>query len=154
MQVSKSFIQAIGILVMLAEQPKDCPLKSNVISDRLGSSHTYLLKIANKLKKANFIDAISSKNGGYYLKQRPDQITYLDIYEAIEDKPIIEFKDSNVGKLFEDQERIQKGKQQLIQTMTQVEQAFKDEMKKHPLTELVPKDENGELLVIDWSKRA
>lgn len=61
----------------------------------------------------------------------PHQITYLDIYEAIEDKQIIEFKDSNVGKLFEDQERIQKGKQQLIQTMSQVEQAFKDEMKKH-----------------------
>lgn len=51
MQVSKSFIQAIVILVMLAEQPPDCPLKSNIISYRSGASHTYLLKIANKLKK-------------------------------------------------------------------------------------------------------
>ncbi|WP_295746932.1 Rrf2 family transcriptional regulator [uncultured Limosilactobacillus sp.] len=153
MKVSKSFVQAIGILVMLAEQPRKCPLKSNIISDRLGASHTYLLKIANKLKRAGLINAISSKNGGYYLQKNPNKITYLDIYQAVENELTIDFNNSHVGELFENQELVKKGKKQLTATLSQAETAFNNELKKHHLTELVPKDESGKLMVIDWSKR-
>lgn len=87
------------------------------------------------------------------MQKEPSAISYLDIYEAIENKPIIDFKNSNVGNLFENKELIQRGKQQLTETMSTAAAAFKSELKKHLLTELVPKDANGNLLVIDWSRK-
>lgn len=152
MQVSKSFIQAMGILVMLAEQPKDIPLKSIIISQRMSASHTYLLKIANKLKKAGIIDAIASKKGGYYLGKKPSEVSYLDVYNAIEKEPLVDTRQSKVGSMFKHQDLVQQGKEQFLATFAQAEKSFKGELAQHTLSELIPRDKSGNYLEIDWSK--
>ena len=153
MKISKSFIQAVGILVMLAEQPSGKPLKAEVISERMQASHSYLLKIANKLKKASLVTTIISKNGGFLLAKAPAKISYFDIYQAIEGPLQIDTSESHVGVMFEHQDLVRTGKEELIATLMQAEDQFEAVLKEHFLAELVPRNKNGEFVVIDWSTR-
>ena len=63
LKLSSSYVQAIGILVMLAELPENESLKASEISKRMNVSHTYLQKIASKLKHADLIESYASKQG-------------------------------------------------------------------------------------------
>lgn len=50
----------------------------------LGVSDSYLKKILGKLVKAGILKSSVSKTGGMSLRKRPQDITFLDIFEAIE----------------------------------------------------------------------
>lgn len=47
-------------------------------------SPTYLSKILTKLVKAGLIQSTPGVNGGYRLLQSPEQVTFLEIIQAIE----------------------------------------------------------------------
>ena len=44
----------------------------------------YLAKICRKLVQANLVDAVRGKAGGYRLSRPPEEITLLDVIEAVE----------------------------------------------------------------------
>lgn len=69
---------------MLAELPENKSLKSIYISQRMGVSHSYLQKICRKLNQADLVISHISKKGGYQLNKEIDEITFLDIFNAIE----------------------------------------------------------------------
>lgn len=51
----------------------------------------YLTKIFAQLARADLVTAVRGKNGGYRLARPPDQITALEIVEAVEGPIILNF---------------------------------------------------------------
>ena len=51
----------------------------------------YLTKIFASLAKADLVTAVRGKRGGYRLNRRPDQITVLEIVEAVEGPIVLNF---------------------------------------------------------------
>lgn len=54
------------------------------LAERQEVSPTYLSKILTKLVKAGLIESASGANGGYRLKRKKEDISFLDIIHAIE----------------------------------------------------------------------
>ncbi|KRN28950.1 hypothetical protein IV38_GL001161 [Lactobacillus selangorensis] len=70
--------------MMLGTQKGQQPLKSAVLSKRLQLSDSYLKKTMHLLVSAGIVRSIASKDGGFQLNRAPEDITVLDIYQAVE----------------------------------------------------------------------
>jgi Rrf2 family protein len=152
MKLSNSFLQAIGVVVMLAELPKKETLKSSEISARMGTSHSYLLKIAKKLKDAEILCSEASKNGGYSLKKPVQEISFLDIFDAIETKNTF-FDGLNFKifyKMFLTEHLIAKKGKILKKILEDAEQDYRNKLSQHFIIELVPTNPDGSLVEINW----
>ena len=80
---------AIHCLLWLAGA--DRPLSSRDMAELQGISPSFVAKIFPKLEKAGLVSASEGVRGGYRLARPADQITFLDIVDAIEgDKPLFE----------------------------------------------------------------
>lgn len=84
MKMSNAVEQSLVVLVMLALQKDELPIKSYLLSNRLEVSESYLKKTMRKLVVAGIVQAIASKEGGFKLARSIADITLLDVYEAIE----------------------------------------------------------------------
>lgn len=82
MKIRKSFEQAVCILLIIATS--EGPAKSSYLSNRLNVSDSYLKKIMRQLVVADLISSKASKLGGFVLSRNVDDITFLDIFNAIE----------------------------------------------------------------------
>jgi Rrf2 family protein len=52
------------------------------------SSRHHVAKVMQRLAKENYVGSFRGPNGGFFLVQKPKEITLLAIYEAIEGKVI------------------------------------------------------------------
>ena len=84
MRIRKSFEQAICILLLIGTN--DGPLKSHELSKKLDVSDSYLKKVTRQLVVAGLITSKASKLGGFILNKKMNDISFLDIFEAIEGK--------------------------------------------------------------------
>jgi Rrf2 family protein len=67
------------------------PLSSRDLAELQGVSPSFLAKIFPKLEKAGIVRATGGVRGGYVLARPADQISFLDVVDAIEgDKPLFE----------------------------------------------------------------
>ncbi|MBD8070047.1 RrF2 family transcriptional regulator [Bacillus sp. PS06] len=85
MQLTKGVEQAACILIFLATQESSEPLSTDEISKRLEVSPSYLKKITRKLVVKNIITSVSGNKGGIALARKLEDITLLDVIEAIEE---------------------------------------------------------------------
>lgn len=76
--------QAICILVLLATQENNKPLASDVISEKLEVSPSYMKKIIRKLVVGNIVNSVSGTNGGVSLAKELEDINLLKVIEAME----------------------------------------------------------------------
>ena len=72
-----------GALV-LAERSGQGPVTLEAICSQRDLSRQYLVKIFPALVKAGIVTPIRGKGGGYLLARSPDDITLLDVIEAVE----------------------------------------------------------------------
>lgn len=98
MQLTKKVEQAICIIVLLATQESSAPLASDEISKRLGVSPSYMKKITRKLVVQGIAVSVSGNNGGVSLAKSVDDISMLDIIEAMEG-PIQMYPDTGLISL-------------------------------------------------------
>lgn len=154
MNLSSSYVQAIGILVMLAELPANESLKASEISQRMNVSHSYLQKIASKLKHAELIESFASKQGGYQLKKPKEKISFLDIFLAIEGEKsfLANVNLEPIESMFLDQELIKEKSEAVKNIHLEAQELYKQQLQSHVLTEIIPKDQTGNYLEIDWKK--
>lgn len=69
----------------------DQPLSSRDLAELQGISPSFLAKIFPKLEKAGIVMASEGVRGGYRLAKAPEDITFLDIVDAIEgEKPLFD----------------------------------------------------------------
>lgn len=82
----------------------DKPLSSRDLAELQGISPSFLAKIFPKLEKAGIVAASEGVRGGYRLARPADEITFLEIVDAIEgEKPLFDCQEVR-GRcaLFED----------------------------------------------------
>lgn len=75
---------ALHCTILLAVLPPAGTLPGRALAQFHGVSESYLLKHMQALTKAGICESVSGPTGGYRLAREPDEITLLDVVEAIE----------------------------------------------------------------------
>jgi Rrf2 family protein len=84
MKYSKATNYALHTMLFLTAFARDKPIGVQQLAERQGVSPTYLSKILTKLVKGGLIESASGAHGGYRLKRKKDDISFLDVIHAIE----------------------------------------------------------------------
>ncbi|MFO7924375.1 MAG: Rrf2 family transcriptional regulator [Bacteroidales bacterium] len=99
--VSISEAASIALHGMILIARSDPSINVLQIAEKTGASRHHVAKIMQRLAKNNYLSSHRGPSGGFTLKKKPEDITFLEIYEAIEgnieitpcplDKPICPF---------------------------------------------------------------
>ncbi|GGD59940.1 RrF2 family transcriptional regulator [Paenibacillus nasutitermitis] len=84
MKYSQATDYALHAMLYLISAAPDKPVGVQLLAGRLGVSQTYLSKMMTKLVKAGLIQSAPGANGGYRLRRKQDEISFLDVIHAIE----------------------------------------------------------------------
>ena len=77
MKYSKATNYALHTTLYLCSVSSDKPVGVQQLAQKQGVSPSYLSKILTKLVKAELIESSSGANGGYRLKGRKEDISFL-----------------------------------------------------------------------------
>lgn len=75
---------AIAAMLDLAIHSKGGHISLREIASRLDLSENYLRQLFMDMRKVGLIDSIRGVGGGYFLSVHPEQISILEIIEAVE----------------------------------------------------------------------
>ena len=84
--VNISEAASIAFHAMILIVRSDKPLNANKIADRIHSSKHHVAKVLLRLAKVGFIDSLRGPSGGFFMKSKPEDVSFLNIYESIEGK--------------------------------------------------------------------
>ncbi len=84
MKISSGLEQSIYVLLLLSRLPKGATLNSEMISERLGVSHSYLKKIMKSLVREGLVNSSTGKNGGFSNVQSLKAINLYQVFAAVE----------------------------------------------------------------------
>ena len=83
MQLQISTDYAVRILQYLHKHKDDLPT-AMTISQSIGITYPFFIKIANQLKQKGLLSAVQGRNGGYRLAKPADKISLYDVFLSIE----------------------------------------------------------------------
>ena len=86
MKLSIGIEYALHCLLYMVDMPPGKPVGIKDLASFQGISETYLSKVYTKLSKAKIVKSVPGVKGGYELCKKPEDITFLDVVEAIEGK--------------------------------------------------------------------
>ena len=99
--ISISEAASIALHGMILVARSGSPVNVIHIAEQTGASRHHVAKIMQRLAKNNYLTSHRGPSGGFILKKKPGDITFLEIHEAIEgsieitpcplDKPICPF---------------------------------------------------------------
>ncbi|MFT8909473.1 MAG: Rrf2 family transcriptional regulator [Lentilactobacillus diolivorans] len=152
MKLKGSFEQAVCILLMLALSKDQAPIRSIVISKRLGVSDSYLKKVLHQLVLGSLISSEAGKGGGFLLAKQINQVTLLDVYDAIEGpEPII--KSTGIAKrIFFDGQFVENQEKLIFDQVYRAEDQFKVGLKAEVLGDLLVNPDGSHRQPIDWNQ--
>ena len=84
------FSVAVHLLILISESPT--PINSEQMAESVGTNASYIRKILALLKKAEIVDGHRGISG-YSLSVAPEQLTLLQIYQAVMEDPQIHLLD-------------------------------------------------------------
>ena len=87
MKLTRAASYAVHALVFMAAQKSNQPLASHNIAHARGIPERFLLKVLKPLVSVRILLLIKGPNGGYRLARAANEITLLDVLEAV-DGPI------------------------------------------------------------------
>lgn len=99
MRLSSGWEQSVYVLLMLDQLPEGKYINTISLSERLEVSDSYLKKIIKLLDNEGLVKSVRGKNGGVALSKPLSQITFYDVFVAIEGKNRI-FESQNLLKKF------------------------------------------------------
>ena len=135
MSYSLSFSQSLYIVLFVAskvEQKKYEFISTQQIADTLNVPPSTSSVILRRLKKAGLIEAREGVNGGVRLAKQPEQITVLDIFNAVEQSGPMFQTNINFAVSGEKSSRVQQG---VLNVLTEAENQMK-----HSLQAVTVKD--------------
>ena len=88
MKFTKAANMGLHVMVYLAQNDRaEINLSIHDLAKKFDVSSSYLSKILTQLAKANLISSVSGVKGGYRLKIRPTEVSFLDVIHAIDGLP-------------------------------------------------------------------
>ena len=87
MKLTRAASYAIHALVFMAAQKQNKPVASHHIAQARGIPERFLLKVLKPLVSVRVLQSIKGPNGGYRLAKGPNEISLLEVLEAV-DGPI------------------------------------------------------------------
>jgi Rrf2 family protein len=87
MKLTRASSYALHAVVHMAAQKKNEPIASHTIAHARGIPDRFLLKVLKPLVSAQVLYSVKGPNGGYRLAKPANEITMLEILEAV-DGPI------------------------------------------------------------------
>ena len=84
--LSLSEAASIAVHGMILVARSDKLVNVNQIAELTSSSRHHVAKVFQRLVKENFITSNRGPSGGFSLKVKASEVSFLDIYEAIEGK--------------------------------------------------------------------
>jgi Rrf2 family cysteine metabolism transcriptional repressor len=90
MKVRKSAAYALHALMYMVRHSTQLPATTEMIAKAEGIPSGYLAKIFQQLVKARFVKAAKNKNRGYVFSKPPEEISLLELFEAVEGGPLFD----------------------------------------------------------------
>jgi len=87
MKLTRASSYAIHALVFMAAEKQNRPVASHHIAKARGIPERFLLKVLKPLVSARVLHSVKGPNGGYRLARAANDITILEVLEAV-DGPI------------------------------------------------------------------
>jgi Rrf2 family protein len=84
MEMSKASVTAVHGLVYIANLKGNRPVDVKEISQKLGIPTGYLAKLFQRLSRSQLVISRRGPQGGYSLATDPQNISFMDVIEAIE----------------------------------------------------------------------
>jgi Rrf2 family protein len=84
MRLSDGVEWGLHCAVVLASLPDEVALAGRDLAEFHGVSESYLVKHLQAMARAGVLESLPGPRGGYRLARRPDEITMLDVVEAID----------------------------------------------------------------------
>jgi Rrf2 family protein len=91
--INQQFAFAVHILAVLAYSWK--VIDSGTVAASVNTNPVVVRRLLLGLRRAGLIDTCSGKHGGAKLSKNPDRISLLDIYDAVEPRPVIAVSQRN-----------------------------------------------------------
>ncbi|MFT9267092.1 RrF2 family transcriptional regulator [Oenococcus sp.] len=152
MKLSKHVEESLYVILILATQKKHQPVKSVKLSEILDVSDSSLKKVLHKLVVKEIISSAASKDGGFELKKEINQLTLLDIVEAIEGNELIQYVPNNiVENIFTRKEHAQKSEQYIVNGFRKARDAYASALKEIKIATIL-EEHTIEQGAIDWAK--
>ena len=127
MKIRQSFEQAICILLLISKS--EGPLKSHDLSEKLHVSDSYLKKITRQLVVSGLITSKASKLGGFVLNKDPKDISFLDIFNAIEGTEHFIETTHLVEKVFDVDAPVFAVEEYIVNYLNQAEEQYRRKLK-------------------------
>src|SRR5215475_14476352 len=107
MKLTRASSYALHAVAYMAAQKQDKPIASHHIAQARGIPERFLLKVLKPLVSAQVLLSIKGPNGGYRLARPANEITMLEVLEAVDgpirgSAPSSSDKDSNLRRRLDD----------------------------------------------------
>lgn len=127
MKIRQSFEQAICILLLIGAS--DSPIKSHELSQKLDISDSYLKKITRQLVVGDLITSKASKLGGFVLKKKLQEISFLGyIWSGWRKGKFIETTHL-VEKVFDPNLKVKETEAVIVDYLNTAEEQYKSKLK-------------------------
>ncbi len=85
--VNQQFTFAVHIMTALAFANEK--MDSGALAASVNTNPVVVRRLLLALRRAKLIETYAGKNGGAKLRRKPSQISLVDIYDAVEPRPVI-----------------------------------------------------------------
>ena len=86
--VNQQFTFAVHILTALAFSREEV-IGSQTLAASVNTNPVVVRRLLLTLRRAGLIETFTGKHGGARLRRRPHRISLMDIYDAVESRPVI-----------------------------------------------------------------
>jgi Rrf2 family protein len=84
MQISTRTEYALRALLEMAKVGNN-PISAREVCERQHLPRKYIERLLNNMRTAGLVESLSGAKGGYMLARKPEQITLLNVMQAVED---------------------------------------------------------------------
>lgn len=90
MKVKRSSAYALHALMYMVRHSTQLPATTSTVAKAEGIPSGYLAKVFQRLVKARFVKAVRGERRGYVFARPPEEISLLELLEAIEGGPLFD----------------------------------------------------------------
>lgn len=82
--ISDAASLGLHAMMLLADNPGDELVSAHTLAKKLDVSEAHLEKVLHQLAKSGLLQARRGPRGGFHLRRPPNDITLLEVFEAVE----------------------------------------------------------------------